>query len=124
MFKQNKNEAPSRERDGLVSHILLQQGDVSDTQLAITWVDVAPRSSQKPHSHAPEQVYVIIKGKGLMRVGEEKQDVTEGDLIYIPPNVVHSIENLSNDMLTYISAATPSIDIKAIYDKGELQIRE
>lgn len=118
MFRQNKNKSPQRERDGLVSHILLQQGDISDAKLAITWVDVAPGSSQKPHRHAPEQIYVIIKGKGLMQVGEEKQDVADGDLIYIPPDMVHSIENISDEMLTYISAITPSIDIKAIYDKG------
>lgn len=121
MFKQNKKDASQRKRDGLVSHILLQRGDIPDTQLAITWVDVAPYSTQKPHSHAPEQVYVIIKGKGRMSVGNEEQKVVEGDLIYISPNVIHSIKNLSNEMLTYISAATPSIDIKEIYDKGELR---
>lgn len=56
MFKQNKSKAPRRERDGLISHILLQQGDVPGDRLAITWVDVLPCSSQKLHSHAPEQV--------------------------------------------------------------------
>jgi len=122
MFKQNKSEAPRREREGLASHILLQQGDVPDVRLAITWVDVAPGSGQRPHGHGPEQVYVIIKGTGRMRVGNEEQEVAEGALIYIPPNVVHSIENLSNGMLTYISAATPTFDLKAIYDTGELRI--
>ena len=117
MFKQNRSKAPRRERDGLISHILLQQGDVHGDRLAITWVDVLPGSSQKLHSHAPEQVYVIIKGKGRMQVGSEEQDVTEGDLIYIPSNVAHAIKNTSNEMLSYISASTPAFDIKELYDK-------
>jgi quercetin dioxygenase-like cupin family protein len=52
-----------------------------------------------------------------MRVGEEEEDVVTGDLIYIPPNVVHAIDNRSSEMLSYISAATPAFDIVAYYDR-------
>ena len=121
MFRRGKSEAPRRERQGLVSNILLQRGDVPGDRLAITWVDVAPGSRQTPHRHAPEQVYVIIKGKGLMRVGKEEQDVSAGDLVWIPPNVIHGIENRSSDVLSYISAATPAFDLEALYDTGELR---
>jgi mannose-6-phosphate isomerase-like protein (cupin superfamily) len=121
MFKQNKSAAPQRDRDGLTSYILLQQGDISTDNLAITWVDVAPGCSQRPHSHAPEQVYVIISGQGRMRVGDEERDVVEGDLVYIPSNVVHSIVNLSNEVLRYISASTPAFDLQALYDTGKLK---
>ena len=121
MFKLNKSEAPQRARKGLVSHILLQQGDVQNDRLAVTWVDVAPGSGQQPHSHGPEQAYVIIKGRGLMRVDNEEKEVAEGDFIYIPPNQVHSIINRSDELLTYISASTPAFDLTAIYDTGELR---
>ncbi len=60
---------------------------------------------------------MIIKGKGRMQVGSEEQDVTEGDLIYIPSNIAHSIKNTSSEMLSYISASTPAFDIKELYDK-------
>jgi len=106
MFKQNKSEAPRRERNGFTSHILLQQGDILDVRLAITWVDVAHGSSQRPHSHGSEQVYVIIKGKGQMRVGDEKREVVEDDLIFIPPHVVHSIENSLNEVLQQLLHST------------------
>ncbi len=36
MFKQNKFEAISYERDGLTSYILLQQGYLLDDRLAVT----------------------------------------------------------------------------------------
>jgi hypothetical protein len=36
MSKRNRTEAPRRERDGLVSHILLHAGDLPKTQQTVT----------------------------------------------------------------------------------------
>ena len=120
MFRRNKSEAPMRRRDGLVSHVLLQEEDVEGGKMAVTWVDLVAGASQQPHRHAPEQVYVIIRGEARMLVGEEEQEVVEGDLIHIPSNVEHGIRNLSDKPLTYISASTPPFDIRAYYDTGKL----
>ena len=120
MFKQSLSQATSREREGLVSHLLLQKGDLPDSNLAITWVEVAPGSSQNQHRHEPEQVYVIIKGNGIMKVGEEESKVVPGDLVYIAPDVPHSIVNISKESLVYVSASTPSFDIQAFYDSGRV----
>ena len=123
MFRRNRSEAPRRERDGLVSRILLHDGDLPGARLTVTWVDVDPGSGQRPHSHAPEQVYVIVRGRGRMKVGDEELLVVEGDLIYIPPDALHGIENLADEVLTYVSAATPAVDWEAFYDTGPLRAR-
>ncbi len=123
VFRRNKSEALRRERDGLVSHILWHAGDLPETRLTVTWVDVAPGSGQRPHSHAPEQVYVIVRGRGRMKVGDEERLVVEGDLIYIPPDTKHGIENLADEVLTYLSAASPTVDWEAFYDTGPPRAR-
>ncbi|MDQ4064160.1 MAG: cupin domain-containing protein, partial [Actinomycetota bacterium] len=92
MYTRSKKESPRRERSGLVSHILLQQGDLPEVGLTVTWVDVVPGSRQRPHEHPSEQVYVITAGSGRMLVGEEERPVGSGDLIYVPPGAVHGIE--------------------------------
>jgi mannose-6-phosphate isomerase-like protein (cupin superfamily) len=120
MFKRNKSQAFRGNGEGLLSYVLLQEGDFPDTKLAITWVDVKPGSGQTPHKHFPEQVYVIIKGKGRIRVGNEEEEVGKGDLVYIPSNVVHGIKNISDKELTYISASTPTFNIKSFYESGKL----
>ena len=120
MYKLNKSEVSQRQREGLLSHILLQQGDVPDTQLSVTWVEVESGASQKPHKHPPEQSYIIIQGQGRMNVGDESCMVQKGDIIYIPSNSLHFIENVGEETLTYISASTPAYDFKALYDKGDL----
>jgi mannose-6-phosphate isomerase-like protein (cupin superfamily) len=121
VFKRSRSEAARRVRDGLVSHLLLHAGDLPETRLIVTWVDVDPRSRQRLHSHAPEQVYVVVKGEGKIKVGDEERLVAGGDLIYIPPDTLHGIENSSHEVLTYISAATPAVDWEAFYDLGPLR---
>ena len=121
MYKLNKSEVPQRQRDGLLSHILLQQGDVPNTQLSVTWVEVEPGASQKPHKHSPEQSYIIIQGQGKMNVGDESCVVEKGDIIHIPSNFKHFIKNQGDKKLIYISASTPAYDFKALYDEGDLK---
>jgi mannose-6-phosphate isomerase-like protein (cupin superfamily) len=120
MYVRNRAEAPFRQRQGLKTQILLQLGDVEATDLCVTWVEVEPRAAQALHQHDPEQVYVIVAGKGRMRIGEEIRDVTAGDLIQVPSGVPHGISNPEDAVLSYISAATPSFSQTAFYDDGHL----
>ena len=67
---------------------------------------------------------MITAGSGRMLVGEEERQAGSGNLIDVPPGAVHSmhsIENTSEEMLTYISAATPALDAEAAYDRGQLR---
>ena len=113
-------EAPVRERDGLISRILLQEGDVPGVGLTVTRVEVAPGSRQRLHYHDAEQVYLVLEGRGKMRVGDEEREVEQGDLLYIPSGMPHGIQNVANEPLEYVSAATPAMDALAAYDTGQL----
>jgi methionyl-tRNA synthetase len=118
MFTSRKSTADKRERNGLVSHFLLGKGDVDGDAMAITWVDVNPGSRQELHHHPQVQVYVIVRGQGRMHVGGETQDVQVGDMAYIPSNAMHGIENTGSELLSYVSAASPAIDLVAAYDRS------
>jgi mannose-6-phosphate isomerase-like protein (cupin superfamily) len=103
MYMRSKEESARRERNGLVSHILLQRGDLPAVSLTATWVEVIPGSRRWLHDHPSEQFYVITAGSGRMLVGEEERQVGPGDLVYVPSGTIHGIENVSEEMLTYIS---------------------
>jgi mannose-6-phosphate isomerase-like protein (cupin superfamily) len=113
MYTRNKEESPRRERSGLVSHILLQRGDPPEAGIGATWVEVAPGSRQRLHGYPSEWVYMITAGRGWMLVGEEKREVGAGELVYVPSDAAHGIENAS--------AATPTLDAEAAYDAGQLR---
>ena len=121
MQKANLSAAPKRIRPGLVSHILLQHGDTPTNNLAVTWVEVEPGHKQQSHSHAPEQAYIIVSGRGRMQVGTESSDVHAGELVFIPSNVAHGIENIGSEKLVYVSASVPAFDLEALYDRGQLK---
>lgn len=120
MFGWNVAEAPRRELGGLVSRVLLQKGDLPGVGLTAMWVDVAPGARQRLHEHDAEQIYVVLEGRGRMRVGDEDLEVERGDLVYIPPGAAHGIENASGGPLVCVSAATPTMDALAVYDTGQL----
>jgi len=120
MFVSSADGASVRDRAGLRSRILLQAGDTPDAELAVTWVDVQPGSGQRPHSHNPQQVYVIIAGTGRMRVADEERDVSAGDLVFVPPRALHGIVNSGAGTLTYVSCATPTFSLTDFYDTGQL----
>jgi mannose-6-phosphate isomerase-like protein (cupin superfamily) len=122
MYVSDRSSAPKRELDGLVSHILLEEGDAPGGELSITWVDVEPGAEQKPHSHGPQQVYVITRGTGRMKVGDDERDVSEGQMVFIPPETQHGIVNTGEGVLTYVSAATPAFPVTDLYDAGQLSL--
>jgi mannose-6-phosphate isomerase-like protein (cupin superfamily) len=121
MYKKGLSESPKRIRPGLVSHILLQAGDTSTDNLAIAWVTVEPGSVQQPHHHVPEQAYVVVSGQGRIKVGPDIADVKSGDLVYVPSNAEHAVENTGTEKLIYVSVAVPALDIEAMYDTGQLK---
>jgi oxalate decarboxylase/phosphoglucose isomerase-like protein (cupin superfamily) len=62
-----------------------------------------------PHVHKDvEEVYYILEGNGEMRVGDEAKLVEAGDVIYIPPEKVHTIIQVGEEPLRFITA---SVDI-------------
>lgn len=112
MFTQTLDESPRERRGGQVSYLLLAPGQFGSKNLSITWVEGALDSEQEAHSHAGrEQVYVIVAGSGLMRVGDEEDEVQAGTVILVPPGTRHSIRNLGPEPLVYVSATSPPFDI-------------
>ena len=59
----------------------------------------------------------------MTRAGDEERPVAERDLVYIPSNMTHNIENVSDQVLTYVSAATPNVNWQAFYDTGPQRAR-
>jgi len=73
----------------------------------ITYVSLAklqPTLSYEPHDHQDhEEVYYIISGSGQIKVGSESARFRDGDVIYIPEKMVHSITNDGSDMVEFLA---------------------
>ena len=124
MYVMSKEKAPTRDFGRLRSHILLQPDDPAGSNLVVTWVDVPPGASQMRHRHVPEQVYVVISGRGRMHVGDESREIGSGEMAHVPPDAEHYIVNTGDETLTYLSAATPAFDVTSYYDRTSTQGQE
>lgn len=92
----------------LKSWMLIGPHNAGSQNLSLQISEVPVGSEQPVHNHEPEQCYYIIKGKGLMLIEDESQEVKSGDAIFIPSNFKHGIKNLGNEILEYITANTPA----------------
>ena len=67
-----------------------------------------------------DEVYVILKGKCKVQLGEDFFDVQEEDVIYVPSGVTHGFDNSDGegDVKTMtIWGCTPPKGINPVYDK-------
>jgi mannose-6-phosphate isomerase-like protein (cupin superfamily) len=54
----------------------------------------AVRNAEKPHRHDHhDQLVVIARGHGTMRIGDETLPVGEGSVLYVPRGAVHAFTN-------------------------------
>jgi quercetin dioxygenase-like cupin family protein len=44
-----------------------------------------------PHTHPTHEFYYVLYGQGQMIIGDDSREIRQGDLVYIPPNEVHSL---------------------------------
>src|ERR1041384_4853648 len=55
--------------------------------------EVAVGGEVFPHTHPTHEFYFVMTGAGVMTIAGESRDVSPGDLIYIPPDEVHSLRS-------------------------------
>jgi mannose-6-phosphate isomerase-like protein (cupin superfamily) len=65
---------------------------VSGLRYSLAHASVAPGTKTKRHTLTYSEVYCILKGTALMHIDSESREVTDGDVIYIPPGSTQFIE--------------------------------
>lgn len=94
------------------------------TKIGLSVDIVAPGKRACPyHFHyAQEEVFVILEGKGSLRVADEWLPLKPGDVVFIPPgpDYPHQIVNDSDASLKYLSISTKdSPEIVEYPDSGK-----
>ncbi|HUO47749.1 MAG TPA: cupin domain-containing protein [Acidimicrobiales bacterium] len=58
--------------------------------------EVAGGGFVDPHSHPTHEFYYVTSGRGIMTIDGEDRAIAQGDLVYIPPDKVHSLRPVSD----------------------------
>ena len=74
--------------------------------LAVAWL--APGKRSHAHVLATAEVYYVVRGSGVMHIGDESAKVAAGDTAYIPPDSVQWLENTGKEEIEFICIVDPA----------------
>ena len=66
-----------------------------------------PGAGHDAHTHEWEHAFYIMKGTGKAVVEDKEAVVTEGMLVFVPPHLVHSLENVGQEELVVFGVSGP-----------------
>jgi len=70
-----------------------------------------PMAYVELHAHkVQEQIYHVLEGEGLMDIDGKKHVVRKHDVVYLPPGVVHAIQNSGLVDLVFLVVTSPVTD--------------
>jgi len=83
---------------------------------AIYDTSLEPGQFIEMHFHPDlEELYYVISGYGTMAIGDEKQEISRNDVVYIPKLAPHTLLNSGNVPLRFIT-----LSVKVKRDKEDV----
>ncbi len=79
--------------------------------VSINLTQLEPGSHFKAHYHnISDEIDFVFQGQANMTVEGEVRPIKSGDLIYIPPGVVHAFDAVGSDNLLVLVIFAPPLD--------------
>ena len=85
---------------------------IQATNFAWGLVVLEPNGGQVPwHNQEQEEVYFIVEGRGEVCLGQERQEVSTGQAVYIPSGVFHQLTNTGDSPMKMMYCYGPAGDV-------------
>jgi mannose-6-phosphate isomerase-like protein (cupin superfamily) len=78
------------------------------TRYSLAHAKVKPGETTCAHRLKSSEVYYILDGEGEMYVDGEKEKVSAGQVVYIPPSSVQRIKNTGTSDLAFLCIVDPA----------------
>jgi quercetin dioxygenase-like cupin family protein len=67
-----------------------------------------PGQEHALHAHeGQEKLYLVLEGSGMVRIGEQMELLSAGDVAFAPSGVIHSIRNPGPERLVVMVVLAP-----------------
>ncbi|MES2260258.1 MAG: cupin domain-containing protein [Pseudomonadota bacterium] len=80
----------------------------SAVSLVLNWIE--PDIAVNPHSHSFEQLAICLQGRFRYHVGEQVFDMTPGCMLRVPPNTLHHVEPVGDEVGLNLDVFAPLRD--------------
>lgn len=99
---------PFLTKDGSEIRSILDTTNSTAARQSLAEATVPPGGKTETPSHRQsEEMYYILRGRGVMTLEGERREVEPGDGILIPPGARHRIENLGREPLVFLCCCSP-----------------
>jgi quercetin dioxygenase-like cupin family protein len=96
----------------LTQNLVGGMSPVQCENFAMGYVTLEPNGGQVPwHNQESEEIYFVISGKTEMCLGEERIEMTAGQIVQIPPTVFHQMTNIGDEPAHFIYCYGPAGDV-------------
>ena len=106
-------------RKGLVYwKTLISKGVTRSENLTLGIASLPPGGALHEHRHTQDEVYLVLEGSGLVRVGGEEATVEAGSAVFIPGDALHSCENTgaSDLRVAYVFPTDSFEDVEYVFE--------
>ncbi len=95
-------------RDGSLIRELVHPERGGPPNLSVAEAVIAPGQATRPHYHTDSnEVYYVLSGKGVVRIGEKSEFAEAGACLFIPARAVHAARCDSDAALVILCLSAP-----------------
>ena len=58
-----------------------------------SWCVLRPGDASMPHAHLEYEIFVAVSGRAVLESDGDRVEFSEGDVVYFPPGIAHSVVN-------------------------------
>ena len=74
--------------------------------MVMNWLE--PGMEKKPHSHPFEQLAYVVRGRVRFEIGDDIVEVGPGEVVRIPPDVMHCGEAIGEEVAMNLDVFAPA----------------
>lgn len=118
MLVRRLSDAAVKDFHRLSSHILMDVGELGSRHMTVTWIEVPSGVSQELRTHEEaEQVYVVVRGTGMLSTTGDTEALEPGDLALIPPASDYTVANEGEESLALLSVQSPAVSVDETFGR-------
>jgi quercetin dioxygenase-like cupin family protein len=93
---------------GRTTRVLTGQNLLPTKNFTAGYVVIQPKGTIPLHVHSNEEIYILLKGTGKIKLGAKEEIVEAISAIYIEPNAEHFLQNMGEDEMVMIFVYSPA----------------
>ncbi|GAB3348131.1 cupin domain-containing protein [Amycolatopsis echigonensis] len=101
---------------GAQARIYTSTDPAEESKLTVAEISVGRGEAVSAHLHKmTEEIYLVVRGTGRMRLDDDVREVGPGDCVVIKPGTVHETTNDHDEPLVFVATCAPRVHRSDFY---------